>query len=99
MGFLRKFTRLQKNKSYDYSPRYYDDKGEGSPYKFENRFDKYRNTAHVSRGLKSKFGNAIEDMRRNGDKNQRLRLGIILAILIFIFLYIIDFDIAIFLPE
>lgn len=99
MGFLRKLYRLQKNKSFDYSPRYYDDKGKGSPYKLENRFDKYRTTAHVTRGLKGKFGNAMEDMRRDGDKNLRIRLGIILAILIFIFLYIIDFDIAIFYPK
>jgi len=99
MAFLRKFTKLRKNKSFDYSPRYYDDKGEGSPFKLENRFDKYRSTAHVSRGLKSKFGNAIGDMRRKGDKNLRLRMGIILTILIFIFLYIIDFDISIFFPS
>lgn len=99
MGFLRKFTRLQKNKSFDYSPRYYDNKGEGNPYKFENRFDKYRTTAHVSRGLKSKFGSAMEDMRREGDKNLRWRLGIIIALLVFIFLYIIDFEISIFFPK
>ncbi|MGI9550498.1 MAG: riboflavin synthase subunit beta [Aurantibacter sp.] len=99
MSFLRKFTRLRRNKSFDYSPRYYDDKGRGSPYKLENRFDKYRTTANVSRGLRSKFGNAVEDMRREGDKNLKLRLGIILAILILIFLYIIDFDISIFFSK
>ena len=99
MGFLRKFTKLRKNKTFDYSPRYYDDKGRGSPYKLEHRFDKYRNTAHVSRGLKSKFGNAMEDMRRSGDKNLRLRMGVIIAVLILIFLYIIDFEISIFFPK
>lgn len=99
MGFLRKFTKLRKNNTFDYSPRYYDDKGEGSPYKLEHRFDKYRSTAHVTRGLKSKFGNAVEDMRREGDKNLRLRMAIIIFILVFIFLYIIDFDISIFLPK
>ncbi|MEO9891273.1 riboflavin synthase subunit beta [Aurantibacter sp.] len=99
MSFLRKFTKLGKNKTFDYSPRYYDDKGEGSPFKLEHRFDKYRTTAHVTRGLKGKFGNAIEDMRKEGDRNLRLRMIVIIAILIFAFLYVIDFDISIFFPQ
>lgn len=96
MGMLSKFTRLKKNKEFNYSPRYYNDDGKGNPYKLEHKFDKFRSTVDMPRGLKGKFGNAMEDMRRSGDRNLRVRMIIITAILIFIFLYIIDFDLSIF---
>jgi hypothetical protein len=96
MGLLDKFTKLRRNKKFGYSPRYYDDKGEGSPYKFEHRFDKFRSTVDTPRGLKNKVRNAAEDLRREGDRNQKIRFLAILVILLFIFLYIIDFDLSIF---
>lgn len=96
MGMLQKFTRLRGNKKYNYSPRYFDDKGEGNPYKLEHKFDKFRSTVDTPRGLKGKFGSAMEDMRRKGDRNLKIRMWVIVAILVLIFLYIIDFDLSIF---
>ena len=93
---MGKFTRLRKNKSYDYKPRYFDDKGEGNPYKIEHKLDKYRTTVGPKQGLKSKFGNAFSDLRKEGDRNMKIRMAIIIAILVFAFLYIIDFDLSIF---
>ncbi len=95
---MRKFTRLRKNKKFSYSPRFYDDKGEGTPFKIERKLDKFR-TVDTQRGLKGKFNNAMEDLKRSGDPNLKLRMLIIIAILVFIFLYIIDFDLSIFYKD
>ena len=96
---MGKFTKLRKNKKFGYTPRYYDDKGEGNPFKMQPKLDKYRTTLNAPRGLKGKFNNAMADIRREGDKNSKLRFLIILAVLIFIFLYIIDFDLSIFYKD
>jgi hypothetical protein len=96
MGILNKFTKLKRNKTFGYSPRYYNDKGEGNPFKFEQKFDKFRSTVDTPRGLKNKVRNAAEDLRRKGDRNLKIRFLAILVILLFIFLYIIDFDLSIF---
>ena len=95
---MKKFTRLRKNKKFSYSPRFYDDKGEGNPFKIERKLDKFR-TVDTQRGLKGKFNNAMDDLKRSGDPNLKLRMLIIIAILVFIFLYIIDFDLSIFFND
>lgn len=88
MGFLKR-----THKKFDYQPRYY--KGEGSPFKIEHKLDKFRKTAGDNKGIKGKFGDAIDDLK-NSDKRVNKTLFIIIAILVFIFLYIIDFDLSIF---
>ena len=80
---MRNFLKLRRNKDFNYTPRYY--KGEGNPYKIEHKLDKFRSTAHTNRGLKNKFSSAFEDLKNEGDKNAKIRLGIILVILIFLF--------------
>lgn len=99
MGLFSRFSRTGKNKEFGYAPRYYDDGGQGSPFKLEHRFDKFRSTVDVPRGLKGKFNHALKDFGREGDRNLRLRFLVILAILVLIFLYIIDFDLSIFLND
>lgn len=89
MGFLKR-----NNKKFEYQPRYY--KGEGSPYKIEHKLDQFRKTVGKSKGIKSKFNDAFnefEDVKKNGFNKTIL---IIVAILVFVFLYIIDFDLSIF---
>lgn len=98
MGMLSKITRLRRNRTYDYHPRYYDDKGKGNPYKMAPKFDEYRSTLSNQRGLKNKFNNVLEDTRREGDRNVKIRLAIIVAALILVFLFVIDFDLSIFFP-
>ena len=92
---MGRIWRLKKNKKFSYNPRYYDNKGEGSPFKMERKLDKYRNI-DSARGLKGKFNNAMDDLKRTGDPYLKIRMLIIIAILLFIFLYIIDFDLSIF---
>ncbi len=96
---MGKFSKLRKNKKFNYTPRYFDDKGEGSPFKIEHKLDKYRPTMDGRRGIKGKFGRAMDDLKRGGTQNQNIRTIIIVAILILIFLYIIDFDLSIFIPK
>ena len=99
MGFLSKFTKLKRNREFDYRPRYYKSDKEGNPYKIEYKFDQFRNTVGSNRGLKTKFNNVLADSKRAGDRNMRLRLVSIVLVLTFIFLYIIDFDLSIFFGE
>jgi hypothetical protein len=96
MSLIGKFSKLRRNKKYSYSPRYYDDKGNGTPFKIEHKLDKFRSTVNTPRGLKAKFSSAFADLRSEGDRNSKTRLLVIIAILILIFLYIIDFDLSIF---
>jgi hypothetical protein len=96
---MGRFTKLRRNKKYNYSPRYFDDKGEGNPYKIQRKLDRYRTTTETPSGLKSRFTNAMADLRKGADRNYRLRLLVILAVLIFICLYIIDFDLSIFISK
>jgi len=96
---MGKFYRLRKNKTFRYTPRYYQKEGEDSPYKITHRFDKYRSTVGSNRGLKNKWQNAMADLSVTGDKFMKLRIVIIVSILILIFLFIIDFDLSIFFPN
>ena len=91
MGFLKR-----TNKKFDYQPRYY--KGEGSPFKIEHKLDQFRNTTGTNKGIKSKFSDAIGELK-NPDQKVNKNLIIIICILIFIFLLIIDFDLSIFLKN
>lgn len=91
---MRNFLKLKRNRTFEYKPRYY--KGEGSPFKIEHKLDKYRSTATTNRGIKNKVSSAFDDLKTEGDRNLKMRFLIILAVLILLFLYIIDFDLSIF---
>lgn len=90
--------KLRKNKKFNYTPRYYDDKGEGSPYIIKHKFDEFRKTVGSNKGIKSKFNDAIEDYK-NPDNAANKRILIIIAILVLVFLIIIDFDLSIFFSK
>lgn len=87
--------KTRKNKKFSYSPRYWDDNGGGSPYRIENRFDKYRSVGK-SNNFKDKFITAWEELRHDSDRKVNRRVMWIFLILIFIFLFLIDFDLSIF---
>jgi len=92
MGLLK----LRKNKRFNYTPRYYDDQGNENPYHIKHKFDDYRKTVGEQKGLRSKFKDALHDLRHSSDKSTNKRLLIIISILILIFLFLIDFDLSIF---
>ncbi len=87
----------RKNKKFGYDPRYYKNDGEGSPFKMEQKFDKFRTTIGGSKGLKGKFTSVLDELKGSSDKKSSRIVLLIIAIFIIIFLFIIDFDLSIFL--
>lgn len=92
MGLIGK----RKNKKYNYKPRHYEFDGEHSPFKMGHKFDQFRTTIGESKGLKGKFRTAWADLRQHSDKNTNIRLMVITALLVLLFLIIIEFDFSIF---
>ena len=90
MGFLKKRT----NNKFDYKPRYYN--GERNPYEIGHKFDEFRTTVGSNTGLKSKIKTAMEELKSSQGKSVNKTILLIIAILVFTFLYIIDFDLSIF---
>ena len=87
--------RTRKNKKFEYTPRFY--KGEGNPYEIKHKFDDFRQTAGSNTGIKTKFNNAIDDYKHNPDTvGANRRVLIIIAVLLLVFLFFIDFDLSIF---
>ncbi|MFG6686442.1 riboflavin synthase subunit beta [Mariniflexile sp. HNIBRBA6329] len=95
MGILK----LRKNKKFNYTPRYFDDKGEGNPFEIKHKFDDFRKTVGGNTGLKTKIVNALDDLKSNPDKQADRRVLIIIAVLVLIFLAIIEFDLSIFFSK
>lgn len=91
--------KTRKNKKFSYKPRYFDDKGEGSPFEIKHKFDDYRKTVGGNKGIKTRFNDAVDDFKNNPDKQVNRRVLIIIAILILIFLFLIDFDLSIFFSK
>lgn len=87
--------KLNKNRRYNYTPRYYRGKEEGNLYEFDSKFSKYRNTFNSN-----DFGNQWQDarvqMRTKKNRSISLRLLLIVLGLVFVCLYILDFDLSIF---
>ncbi len=95
-GLIMGIFKTRKNKKFSYSPRYWDDKGEGNPYQMEHKFDKFRTTVGKNNGFKNKFNKAWDDLKQGADRKVNLRILWIFLVLLFIFLYLIDFDLSIF---
>lgn len=92
MGLLK----IRKNKKFSYQPRYFDDKGEGNPFEIKHKFDEYRTTVGANKGLKAKVVNALNDFKNNPDRAANRRTLVIIAVLVLVFLFIIEFDLSIF---
>jgi len=99
----------RKNKKFDYQARYY--KGEGNPYSIEHKFDKFRSTVGGKKNLKTKVGNAINELKNDkvtveygnetfeveNSSNNSGKVIIFIIVMLFLgFLFIIDFDLSIF---
>ena len=90
MGFIKR-----TNKKFDYKPRYY--KGEGNPYEVKHKFDQFRTTTGKNKSLKAKFITAFDELKESRGKGVNKTLVAIIGVLVLIFLFIIDFDLSIFL--
>ena len=89
------FYKTRKNQRYNYTPRYYKGKDTGNIYSFDSKFHKYRETTNdIDFG--SQWAEARKLSRNRGNREINTRVLIIIAILVLIFLWIIDFDLSIF---
>jgi|SRR5690625_176416 len=92
---FHKFKR-RENRRYNYTPRYYKGKEGAQTFDFEtSTFHKYRDMPNAADfGAHWKVDRAESRNRKNREINGRILF--IAFILIFIFLWIIDFDLSIF---
>lgn len=89
----------KKNKRYSYTPRYYKNDGEGSPFEMKHKFDDSRTTVGSQGGIRSRFNAVMDEMDKAPDKTVNKRIYIIIAVLVLLFLIFIDFDLSIFFPK
>jgi hypothetical protein len=85
--------KLKKNKRFNYKPRFY--KGVGNPFELKHKFEDQRTTVEKN-NLKKTFKIALKDLKSYDIKS--LRTIIIVSFLLsLLFLFIIEFDLTIFI--
>ena len=89
-----KLFPLRKNKRFNYTPRYYEGKDLGNPYDFDSKItrDRETQTNHFTdewRAIRKESRN-----KKNAEFNKTF--WIVLAILVLLTLYFLDFDLSIF---
>ncbi|MFL2621463.1 MAG: riboflavin synthase subunit beta [Flavobacteriaceae bacterium] len=85
--------KLKKNKRFNYKPRFY--KGVGNPFELKHKFEDQRTTVEKN-NLKKTFKVALNDLKSYDIKS--LRIIIIVSFLLsLLFLFIIEFDLTIFI--
>lgn len=89
------FYKTRKNSRYNYTPRYYKGKDTGNIYDFDSKFNKYRDTKNAI-DFGSHWAEARNNSRTRGNREVNTRVLVIIAVLVLIFLWIIDFDLSIF---
>ena len=94
--FKSNLFKLRKNRRYNYTPRYFNGKEVNNIYDFDSKFSKYRETYN-----RNDFGQQWKikrmEMRVHRNRFFSLRLIFIISLLIFLALYILDFDLSIFI--
>jgi hypothetical protein len=85
--------KLKKNKKFNYKPRFY--KGVGNPFELKHKFENERTTVEKN-NLKKTFKIALNDLKSYDIKSLKIII-IVSFILSFLFLFIIDFDLTIFI--
>jgi len=90
--------KLQKNRRYNYTPRYYKGKEDGNLYEFDSKFSKYRDNFNAN-DMGHQWKEARMQMRTRKNTLLSLRLLCITLLLIFFSLYLLDFDLSLFIPK
>lgn len=96
-----KFTlikRLPKNKRFNYTPMHYKGKEVKDESSYATKFDAYAENYNKNDFAGQWHESRISQRNRNNSEFNKT-IWIIALILTFIFLYIIDFDLSIFLPN
>jgi len=94
MNILNPFKK-RKNRRYNYTPRYYKGKVVKNIYDFDSKFFTYREVFNTN-DFKEKWESERLKMRTKKNHFISRRLILIILLLIFISLYILDFDIDVF---
>ena len=93
--FKANLFKLNRNKRYNYTPRYYQGKTIENLYDFDSKFNKYRETYNEN-DLAKQWQDARLENRNRSNRSFNPTLLVAIAVLTFIFLFIIDFDLSIF---
>jgi len=91
----RRLLRLPENNRFHYTPRFYKGTDEGNIYKFKSKYSKEERGINYN-DYRGQWAQARKDSRHRDNATISYRLLIIIAVLVLIFLYIIDFDLSIF---
>ncbi|MDT0649947.1 hypothetical protein RM529_07310 [Zunongwangia sp. F297] len=89
------FLNSKKNARYNYTPRYYKGKETGNIYNFDSKFNKYKEATNAI-DFGSQWSEVRKSSRTRGNREINKRVVYIILVLVFIFLWIIDFDLSIF---
>ena len=92
---LNILSAKKKNNRYNYTPRYYKGKDTGNVYNFQSKFNKYRQATNAI-DFGSQWKQARESSRNSGNREINKTVLLIIALLVLIFLWFIDFYISIF---
>lgn len=87
--------KLPRAKKFNYTPRYYEGKVVDNVFDFESKFIRDRELLSYN-DRRNLWADAREASRTRGNRDFNLRILAIAAVLIFIFLWVIDFDLSIF---
>jgi hypothetical protein len=89
--------KLRKNKNFRYSPRYSRSEEQSNIYEFDSAYSKNRESRSIYDKSNSWTEARLNSRNRRNSSFSKTILFIAL-LLTFVFLYVIDFDLSIFLP-
>ena len=89
--------KLRKNKKFRYSPRYSRSEEQSNIYEFDSAYSKNRESRSIYDKSNSWTEARLNSRNRRNSSFSKTILFIAL-LLTFVFLYVIDFDLSIFLP-
>lgn len=92
-----KLFSLRKNKKYNYTPRYYQGKEMGNSFEIDSKIRKDRE--NPVQNFNNLWQEARNQSRNKGNREINKTFLIVLAILLLITLYFLDFDLSIFLKK
>lgn len=89
------FLKQRKNRRFNYTTRYYKGKQSANPYAFGSTFEQYRDTPNTN-DFGAHWRDARDMSRNRRNRSVSPRLLLIIAVLLLLALYVLDFDLSIF---
>ncbi len=92
------FKGLPRNKRFNYTPRYYKGKENTDESKYETKFDAYADVYNKN-DISGQWHERRLESRNRANSGFNNTILIIIAVLVLISLYILDFDLSIFFSK